>query len=211
MKRTLFLAVMLAAAPAGANMFEEAAAQGRVGFGVLLGSFKLPAFQKTVAAGIKMDPKAAAKAAADLSDLFDKGTKVSAADLRGWWAGRRFLSIGVAGALLAGVDVPRDVEAGPIGGAVFKTLLFPKIKLPADIDPQYLTPADYYDEPGSVAADNVSLVIREEAKDWVETKFGETGAVTKKGYDTAEIRKNGAYLIAKFEDGSFAYFFKKVR
>ncbi len=211
MKKVLVFAVLLAAAPAGAQGLEEAAAQSHLNFANAFGSFRVQAFQKTAAPAIQYDAKSAAKATADLSGLFDKGTKVSAADLRGWWAGRRFLSIGVAPALLVGADVPKDNSEGPISGTVFKTFLFPKIKLPDGIGAGDLSPAEYYDVLGSAVSDSVSWIIHEDAQDWVETKFTDSGAITKKGYDQAEIRKNGDYLLAKFEDGSYAYFFKRVK
>lgn len=141
----------------------------------------------------------------DIERLYDAGSKVTKADVAGWFSGRRFSSKGVTAQLLAGADVLRDADAGSLGGSDFK------LASVGGAEPVEGSPADLFDTLGSELANNIAWVIHEEGSKWRTVTFADTGA---RGADTRgafEVRKNGDVLVAKYSDGTYAYFFKRVR
>jgi len=208
MKKLLILAVFALPALAAAQGVEEASFFARTNFSVL-GTMPVPAFQRAAApkAALKAAPKAAALAtAADLEALFVNGAKPTEADLRGWFSGRRFTQEGPTASLLTGSDVYNDAKQGPIAGKTFKILIWGADK-PVDGQPE-----TYWDTPGSAALDAVAWNIQEQGGDWSRADFtGDKSAVTRKGESAYEARKSGDWLVVKFPNGDYGYYFKKVR
>ncbi|MBI5200945.1 MAG: hypothetical protein HY925_05110, partial [Elusimicrobia bacterium] len=140
---------------------------------------------------------------ADLSILFDLGAKPEAADLEGWYAGRRFTENGPAAQLLVGGESYDDPSNGPIGGRSFKLMVFgPNVA--------GVVPADLYDDPGTYVVDTVKELMAEKGKEYSALGFSATGATWTKGQGAFELRKWGRYLIVKYPEGGYGYFFKKI-
>lgn len=209
MKKTLLTlaAAILAAAPLAAQpeaLHASAAAQ----FGAA--ALSLPAFKF-----VAVSPAAAALAAAgfkaqsvtvlDIEKLYNAGTRVTQADVSGWYSGRRFSAKGAAAQLLVGQDILRDASAGSLGGVDFKLASF------GGAEPSEYVPADLYDAPGSATVDNITSVIRDEAADWAAARFTGTGVSGQDKRSAFEVRKNGDLLVAKYSDGTYGYFFARVR
>lgn len=195
MRKALLFAVILAAPQAGAAGFEDA---GRLGRQAALEAGRIG--QKAAARSRVLSGKTTS---ADLSILFELGAKPEAADLAGWYSGRRFTKTGPAAALLVAGEMYDNPASGPIGGKSFKGVLFGGAAAGT-------VPADLYDEPGTHTIDNVQVLLLERAKDWSPVAFNGTAALLKKGSDSYEVRKWGRYLIAKYPDESYGYFFKKL-
>jgi len=198
--RLALAVVPLAATRTFAIGFEEAALSSRVSFSALSG---LAAFRFKPAPA----PAPAAKAAAlpDLAALFEKGTAPTQKDVEGWRSGRRFTKDGPAAALLVGTDIYDNPDDGPISGKTFKVFVF-------GADKPGIGPADLYDNPGSVLQDATTQYIRENAKKWSAAEFTAKAALTRKeSAPPIEIRQNDSYLVARYADGTYGYFFKKVR
>jgi hypothetical protein len=206
MKKLLALAVLaVLAAPVSAVPLESANFSAASSFaGVSFGAFKF------VPSPAALALRGAAFAAAsvtvlDIERLYAKGAKVSQAELTGWFAGRRYSSKGAAAQLLVGADILRDADAGSLGGSDFK------LSSMGGAEPSQYTPVDLYDDLGSELVNNVLWYIREEGKEW---KTAEFLAAETKGQDKRsafELRKSGDLLVAKYADGTYGYFFKKVR
>ena len=213
MRRLLICAVLAAPAAVQAQVLEEAAVLSQQNFAAMLGGFRL-GVGKPVAAPVPAKlptlsrAKAAPKAAttADLEGLFVAGAKPAEGDLRGWFAGRRFTQAGPTAALLAGTELYNDPKQGPISGKTFKILLWGADK------PTEGMPETYWDEPGSAALDAIAWNIYEQGGDWSRADFTQDkSAVTHKGESTYEVRKSGDWLVARYPNGDYGYFFKKVR
>ncbi|MBI3552579.1 MAG: hypothetical protein HY077_08665 [Elusimicrobia bacterium] len=206
MKKLAVLAVLAVPAAAYAQIGEEAALNARQGFSIL-SSVRFPVFQK-VAAPLAA-PKAAADAklaAADLETLFIGGTKPAEKDLRGWFSGRRFTQTGPTAALFTGSDVYNDPKQGPIAGKTFKILLWGADKV---IEGQ---PETYWDEPGSAALDAIAWNLQEQGPSWSRADFTlERSVVSRKGQAAYEVKKAGDWLVVKYPNGDYGYYFKKVR
>ena len=214
--KSSILAVMVACLPSvsGAQGFEEAAVLSQKNFAALLGGFRLGVGKPIVAAvpaksafgtAVKTAPKAAA-AAADLETLFVGGAKPAEGDLRGWFAGRRFTQSGPTAALLAGTDVYSDPNQGPIAGKSFKILLWGADKVIEGL------PETIYDEPGSETLNTIAWNIYEQGGQWSRSDFTQDKSVlTRKGESLYEVRKSGDWLVARYPNGDYGYFFKKVR
>lgn len=196
--------VLAAAAPARAGAFEEAAIRARLNFVRALGAFKLQPLQLRRGA---LAQGAKAAAAADLAALFDKGDKPASERLMGWHAGRRFTKGGPMAALLVGTKVYKDPAVGPLSGEEFKVILMGSNIFDKDLL------VDIYDEPGSELANTVITLIRENASKWSAADFKEKekSVVTRKEGAALEVRVSGDYLVCKYDDGTYGYFFKKVR
>ena len=195
------LAVIAAVSPAFSGTFEVLASQAAAPFAVSFQAFKFsPA---------KLALKGAAFAAAsvsvlDIERLYNAGAKVEKGDLQGWFAGRRYSAKGVSAQLLVGADILKDPAAGSLGGADFKLAAF------GGAQPDVIG-VEYYDEPGSETLNTVSWIIHEEGAKWKTAEFRQTGATGQDSRDIFEIRKSDNLLVAKYADGTYAYFFKKVR
>ncbi len=187
-----------------AQGLEEGAFRARMNFGQALGGFRLPVFKPMALPRAQAPMKA--PAAASLEELFAKGAKPAQNDLRGWFAGRRFTKAGPTAALLVGADVYNDPKQGPIAGSSFKIFLWAAEAPSAD------QPETYWDEPGSAARDTVIGNISEQGPDWVPADFAkDKSVVTRKGEAGYEIRRSGDWFVARFPNGDYGYFFKKVR
>lgn len=148
----------------------------------------------------------AQSAPADVAELYFKAAKPAAADLIGWWSGRRKTSQGWVAALLVGAEFAKDTEQGPIAGSEQKAILF------GDDKPNQHMPVDLWDNLGSVSEDAITWNLREKNKEWAALDLsGATGAVTAKGASRWEIRTDGRWLYVRYPNGDFGYFFKKVR
>ncbi len=194
MRRAVLLTLVLLAPQAFAG-WEDA---GRLGAAV---AAKAAAFAPMAAARARI--LSGKTNSADLSILFDLGAKPEAADVEGWYAGRRFTENGPAAQLLVGGESYDDPSNGPIGGKSFKLMVFgPNVT--------GVVPADLYDDPGTYVVDTVKELMAEKGKEWSALSFSATGATWKKGEEGYELRKWGRYLICKYPDGGYGYFFKKV-
>lgn len=147
--------------------------------------------------------KAGSVTVLDIERLYNAGAKVEKKDVAGWYAGRRYSAKGASPQLLVGVDIQKDADAGPLGGVDFKLASFGG-------DEPGLSPADLYDAPGSETVNTVISITRDEAADWKAASFKDTGVVGQDKRSAFEVRKSGDLLVAKYSDGSFAYFFKRV-
>ncbi len=198
MRTTALIAALLLAGPACAGGFEKAAAQAGNGFFEALEAFKLPAFKPA-------PPEALAPAAAhDWAALFASGTKPSEEELTGWFAGRRFTKEGPAAALLVGAYVYDNPETGDIDGKSLRLMLLGP-------DRPKVIPVTFYDELGSEAANTIIQLIRETARQWSPAEFAGQGVLSRRGDSSFELRRSGKYLVCKYPDGGYGYFFKKVR
>ena len=194
----LAAAMIPLAAPALAGGFEKSASLAGLQFAQSIGAFA-PRFVPAPAV------LAAAAPLPDLASLFDKGTAPTQKELEGWRAGRRFTKDGPAPALLVGKDVYHKPEDGPISGKDFKVFAFGP-------DTAGAAPVDLYDDPGSELQNAINYYLREDAKRWSAAEFREKGALTRKdAQPPIEIRRSGEWLVARYADGSYGYFFKKVR
>lgn len=195
MRKALFLAVILTAPEAFAVGLEDA---GRLGRQASLEAAKIGRQAEVRARALSGKTQSA-----DLSILFDLGAKPELADLTGWYSGRRFTKTGPSATLLVGGELYADPARGPIGGKSFKVVLFGG-------GAPGTSPADLYDEPGTHTIDTVNFLLPERSKDYAPIQFTESGAVLKKGADVYEFRKWGRYLIVKYPDEGYGYFFKKL-
>jgi hypothetical protein len=203
--KTLSLVVLAAlAAPARASELEALRFRSASQFaGVSFGAMKF------VPAAAPLSLRGSVFAAGsvtilDVERLYAKGAKIDQAALTGWFAGRRFSAKGVSPQLLVGVDVLRDPEAGPLGGSDFKLASM------GGAEPG-VSPADLYDEPGSETVNTVTWYIREEGKAWRVAEFLDSGTKGQDKRGAFELRKSGDLIVGKYADGTYAYFFKKVR
>jgi hypothetical protein len=203
MKKLLALVVLAVPAVASAQLSEEAAFGARQNFSIL-SSVRFVPFQKAV-------PASAARVEAlasigDLEALYLKGSKPEKSDLQGWFAGRRFTQEGGVAALFTGTDHFNDPRQGPIGGSIFKIVLFGSDK------PIEGMPETYWDTPGSAALDAIASNLDEQSIAWSRADFtADKAVVARKGESAFEVRKSGDWLVVKYPNGDYGYFFKKVR
>jgi hypothetical protein len=209
MKKTLMTvaAAVLAAAPLAAQpeaLTASAAAQFRAA------SLALPAFKF-----VSVSPAAAALAAAgvkaqsvtvlDIEKFYNSGAKVSKAEVSGWYAGRRYSAKGATAQLLVSAEVLRDADAGSLGGSDFK------LSSVGGAEPVEGMPATIFDDLGSETVNNILFRIADEGASWKTADFTDTGVRGQDSRAAFEVRKNGDLLVAKYSDGTYAYFFKRVR
>lgn len=165
------------------------------------GAFKLVPFQLAPRL-----PAVAAVTVFDLERLFQEGKAPSAQDLTGWFAGRRFTAKGPAAQLLVGHVLLKDPAQGPLEGVVLKVTAFGG-------DEPGRGPVTYYDDMGHNAVDAVLWNLHERGPkaDWKPVELKDTGAVAQDGALILQVRKNGELLVARYHNGDYAYFFKRVR
>ncbi|MBI4349669.1 MAG: hypothetical protein HY553_22730 [Elusimicrobia bacterium] len=138
----------------------------------------------------------------ELSALFDAGTAPAEEALRGWFAGRRYVSDGPVAALLVGTELYDNPDAGPIDGTTFKLVILGP-------DKAGVVPAELYDLGGSAMMNGVAWNLRELAPQWATTRSSD-GVVTARGDRSYEVRQSGDFLVVRYPEG-FGYFFKKIR
>lgn len=203
MSKLLLAAALFAAAaaPARAASFESLWSGAASSFGAQLQGFKMSPVK--LAQHAAPPHRAQSVTIFDVQKLYDQGVKVAKSDLDGWFAGRRFSAAGVTAQLLVGVSTLVDPAAGPLGGTVFKAASL------GGAQPDGISP-EYWDTLGGNQADNVALIIYDRAKDWQAVKWGQTGAQAQDDHELFEIRRTGDLLVAKYADGTYGYFFKKV-
>jgi hypothetical protein len=205
MKKLLVLAVLALPVVASAQLSEEAAFGARQGFSIL-SSVRFAPFQKAVMADRSAATLPRQATSQDLESLFVNGTKPAQSDLRGWFAGRRFTQEGGVAALFTGSDIYNDPKQGPIGGSTFKIVLFGADK------PVEGFPETYWDTPGSPALDAIASNLDSQSGDWSRADFtADKAVVARKGESSFEVRKTGDWLVVKYPNGDYGYFFKKVR
>jgi hypothetical protein len=196
-------ALAVIAAPIRASELEVLSNASAVRFQAAQFSLSVLKFAPTQMALRGLAFKAGSVTVLDIERLYTQGAKVEKKDLSGWFAGRRYSAKGASPQLLVGADILRDADAGPLGGADFKLASFGG-------DEPGLSPADLYDAPGSETVNAVISITRDEAAGWKVAEFKDTGATGQDKRSAFEIRKNGDLLVAKYIDGTYAYFFKRV-
>lgn len=206
MKTLLPLAVLafLIASPLGASELEALRFQSASRFaGVSFGALTFKAAPAPLALrGLAFASQSVT--VLDIERLYAKGTKVGQSSLSGWFAGRRYSAKGATAQLLVGVDVLRDADAGSLGGSDFKLASM------GGSEPGP-SPADLYDDLGSEMINTVTYYVREEGAKWKNAEFLSDSTKGQDLRSAFELRKSGDLLVAKYADGTYAYFFKKVR
>ncbi|MDE2040515.1 MAG: hypothetical protein KGO96_11125 [Elusimicrobia bacterium] len=203
MKRALaiFIVVGLAAAPAWSGPL-EAAKDSSTGRFTAAVAASLP----TLRLAARMRAQPLALALPDLARLFNNGTRPAPEAATGWFAGRRCSAAGVSAQLLVGLEVQKDPDAGPLGGVVLKLASFGG-------PPPGPVPAATFDSPSPATVEGVLSIIDQESGGWRNAgtvAHGLTG-VERLSLAAFELRLSGSLLVARYADGSYAYFFRKVR